>query len=454
MNTPSESSSANVPPPGPKGRRFQHALARLRDTPRFMERLYEQYGPIVSYEIPGRKYCVVFDPELIREVLNTRHTSFRRPSFLGQSPPYETATILTSEGDDHKRHRRLHQPSFGKKGMAAYAEIIVEEAARMRDAWRDGQTIAASREVNNLAVAVAVGAFFGRDMRVDPEVVYDVLQGMVWNLRVGLLPFAALMRALPLPINQRARRAWKIVDEVVYEVIRRARDGQDRTDLISLMACAQDEEGVYASFSDKEIKSEAYAMLIVGHETSSTAMAWSLEYIMRNPAVCDRIEQEVDEVVGGRGITLADYDKLVYTRAVFQETLRHAPPVYFVGREALDDCVIGDYLISKGSIMQPYFPLPQKNKAYFEHGDEFRPEPWLDDSTAARMRLAWFPFGYGPRICIAWQFAMMEGVFMMASIAQRWRLEAVSDKPAKVKATVVYTPKNGVPAIVRERPKR
>ena len=193
-------------------------------------------------------------------------------------------------------------------------------------------------------------------------------------------------------------------------------------------------------------------MLIVGHETSATAMAWALEFIMRHPEVRERIEREVDEVAGQRRLVQADFNKLIYTRATFNETLRHRPPVYFVGRQALDDCVAAGHRIPKGAIMQPYFPASHINRDYFSQGRKFDPEPWLDAGETVRMKNAWFPFGYGPRICLAWHFATTEAVFALASIAQRWRLEPAREEPAGVKASVVYTPEEGsIQAVVRKR---
>lgn len=438
-------------PPGPRGRRIRHLLARIRDFPGFLQSLHEDYGPIASYGLLARRFCAVFDADLIREILVTKRLSFAKTVAYKDIRPVRNPTLLTGDGADHQRRRKLVQPSFGKKGMDQYADIMLEKARLVEKRWRDGHPLDAASEVHQIAIAVAVACFFGRDMRVDPRAGKAVVDAMTWDFALGLLPCTGLLRRLPLPANLRARRAWQDMDEVIFEVIRRARDpSQDRVDLVSLLVTAEDEEGIERPFTDDEIRDEALILLMAGHETSATAMAWCLYYLMRNPEVRRELEREVDEIAGDRPLTAEDYSRLPYAKAVFNEALRIAPPIYFVGREALEDCEIGGYRIRKGTIVQPCIRVVHWNERHFRRPSEFRPERWLEQPPA-HPRHAFLPFGYGPRICIAWGFATMEAVLVMATIARRWRLEAVSNEPAEVDSKAVYACRGGLPAIPRRR---
>ena len=438
-------------PPGPRGRRIRNLVDRIRDFPGFLEGLHREYGAIASYSLPGRRFCAVFDPDLIREILVAKRPSFAKTVAYKDIRPVRNPTLLTGDGADHQRRRKLMQPSFGKKGMEEYAGIMLEKARRVQERWRDGHPLDAAAEVHQIAIAVAVACFFGRDMRVDPKVGKAVVDAMTWDFALGLLPCTNLLRRLPLPANLRAARAWRAMDEVIFEVIRRARDpSRKRVDLVSLLVTAEDEEGIEHPFTDDEIRDEALILLMAGHETSAAAMTWCLYYIMRHPEVRDAIEREVDEVACDRPLAPEDYGRLHYTRAVFNEALRIAPPIYFVGREALEDCEIGGYRIRKGTVAQPCIRVAHWNGRHFRRPAEFRPERWLEERPA-HPRHAFLPFGYGPRICIAWGFATMEAVLVMASIARRWRLEAVSSKPAEVDSKAVYACKGGLPATPRRR---
>lgn len=451
-DAPSRERSRPPPPPGPGGRRLRNVLARLRDFPRLLEGLHREYGDIVSYNLPGRRFVSVCHPELIRDVLVKQQRSFHKTVGYKDMRPMKNPTIASSDGPDHHRRRKLFQPSFGKRGMTAYSEIMVERTHAMRERWRDGQVIDGAAEMHELAMSVAITAFFGRDMEVDPKIGQATVDGCIWDFTLGFLPFTPLLRLLPLPGNLRAKRAWKAMDEVIYEVIRRARDrSQDRSDLISLLVRAEDEEGIDHAFTDDEVRDEGFVLLMVGHDTSSSAMTFCLDNLSRNPAVRERLETEVDEAVGTRRIEPGDFERLPYAAAVFQEVLRQSPPIYFLGREAIEDCVIGGYLIPRGTVVQTYFRPPHHNPDYFERPGDFNPERWCDHAAARRMRQACFPFGSGARMCIAWKFATMEGVFAMASIVQRWRIEAVSEGPTEVDSTGVYRVKAGLPIRVTER---
>ena len=439
-------------PPGPRGRRFRNALARLRDFPRVLDGLHGEYGDVVSYNLLNRRFVAVCDPALVREVLVTKQRSFHKTFAYKDMRPIRNLTITSSDGDAHRRRRKLFQPSFGKKGMAAYSEIMVEKTHAMRERWSNGEVIDGANEMHELAMSVAITAFFGRDMQVDPKIGQATVDGCIWDFTLRFLPFTPLLRVLPLPANLRARRAWKAMDEVIYEVIRRARDrSQDRSDLISLLVRAEDEEGIDRAFSDDEVRDEAFVLLMVGHDTSSSAMTFCLDYLTRNPAVRDRLEQEVDDVIGSRRIEPEDSGRLPYATAVFQEVLRQSPPLYFLGREAIEDCTIGGYFIPRGTIVQTYFRLPHHHPQYFECPAEFRPERWMNDAELRHMKQSYFPFGSGSRMCIAWNFATREAVYALASIVQRWRIEAVSLKPTQISSAGVYRVKAGLPVRVWER---
>ncbi len=439
-------------PPGPRGGRLWHLIARLRDFPGLLEELHDGYGDIVRYRVMNREFCAVADPGMIREILVTQRESFHKTAGYKNLRPFGNPTIVTADGAEHGRRRKLYQPSFGSRGMAAYSEIMLERASAMRESWRDGQTVDVAAEMRDLAMGIAVTAFFGRDMRVDPRIGTAVLDGILRDFVLGVLPFTGLLRALPLPGKRRAERAWGALDEIVHEAIRRARRaGGERADMISLLVNARDEEGVARPFTDDEVRDEAYTLLMTGHETSSSAMTWCLDHIMRHPHVRQRLEREVDEVVGRRPVAPDDYSRLPHARAVFNEALRHTPPIFFLGREAIEDCVVGGYRIRKGTIVQPCIRVVHHCPTHYPDPDAFDPGRWTDAESAKRAKPTYLPFGTGPRMCIAWGFATMEAVYTLANIVQRWRLEPVLGGSTPVSSTGVYRVAGALPAIVRER---
>ena len=436
-------------PPGPKGRGLRNLLARVRSTTDFMEGLHRQYGPVAGYRIGAKRFCLISDPALMEEILVTSRDRFHKGT--EQKAAMENACIITADGSDHQRRRKLIQPSFMPKAITKYAEQMVSEAFRRQSGWHDGETIDFDEQAREASLAIAAHTFFGDDIVVDTRLIKGSLAGYRWLVVVGLLPFGKRLRALPLPGVRSARRAIARLDEAIYEAIRRARDDNHRTDLISHLAGARDEDGVHAPYSEAELKDEAFAILVAGHETTAATLTWCIYHICRNPGARDRLEQEIDAVLGDRLPTFHDYDDLVYTKAIVDEALRLTPPAPYLGRTAVQDVVIGGYHIAKGTIVQPYIRMPMRQEKYFEDAHRFMPERWLQVPQPGRPRFAYAPFGGGARYCSGFRFAWMELVLSLAVFCRRWRFDLVSRQFPAVLDLIIYKCKHGLPVTLTRR---
>lgn len=441
------------PPPGLRGRRLANMRERLRDFPGFLERLNREFGEIASYQLPSMNCCAVFDADLIRETLVDKRQFFPKGEIFEISRKFITqSAVFTSDGEDHERRRGLVAPAFSGERLAAYAEIMVENASAMQAGWSPGETVDMAAETCRVVRRTAFGVFFGRDRQDDEEIGDRAVRGIKWDIALGFLPLASVLRRLPLPPNVRAVRACEALDEIVFEAIRRARGSSaDAADLTSVLVRAWDAEGLATPLADEEIRNEIYVLLLANFDPLAASLAWTIDHVSRQAAVRDRLEEEADRVLGDRPVTAADYERLPYTRAVFLEAGRLTPPNYFSDRVASEDCVLGDYAIKKGTVVQPCFGISHRQEKYWSQASEFRPERWLGGSAAACPAHAFLTFSHGPRDCLGRAFATMLGVFVLASIAQRWRLEPVSGKPPKADAKLVYIVKGEFPLTVRER---
>ena len=426
---------------------------RLQNFPEFLERLNREHGDIVSYQIPSMDCCAVFDADLIREVLVDKRSFFPKGEIFEVSRKFITQPgVFTSEGEDHRRRRKLVSQAFSEERLGAYSEIMVDNVLTLQETWRSGETVDVNAETYRLVRRIAFGVFFGRDRQDDEAIGDQVVSGIKWDIALGFLPFSALLRKLPLPGNIRAERACAALDEIIADAIRRARDSSEEArDLTSLLVHARDEEGVDSSFDEEEIRNEVYILLLANFDPMAASLAWSLDYISRNPDVRDRLEEEADAVLGDRPITASDYERLPYARAVFQEAGRLTPPNYFFDRITAEDCVLGDYLIKKGTVIQPCFHVCHRQEKHWPSAEEFRPERWLDGSQEGCPAHAFLMFSHGPRDCLGREFATMLGVYALASIAQRWRLDAVPGKPPKADGKLVYIVKGKFPLVAQER---
>ena len=430
-------------PPLVSGRRIRNLVARLRNTLGFFQGLRREFGGIVLYRILRLEFCLISDPELIEEVLYAKRSSFEKGLIYKRGLLLSGSTVVTADGEEHKRLRRIVQPYFHRKTLATYTSIMAERAVALRESWRDGERLDIVHEARKHTLSVSQEIFFGNTVRIGAETVPSVVKLAMIDAGLAIFPSRSL-RLLILNSCRRLQQAYAGIAEQVRELSESARtDGGHRTDLVAHLARATDEDGEFA-LNEKDVLDSVIEMILASFLTSTATLAWTTYHLALNPSVRERLEQEVDEVLDGRTPTLEDYDRLSYTRAAIAEALRLAPPVYFIGRRVVSDCTIGGYFIPANTYVQLFFFENQRDERYFPQAEQFRPERWLEDQPP-RPRCSYMPFGSGTRDCAGEGFAQVNLAFSVASIAQRWRLDLVSEEIPKFNTLMGYSPRNGIP---------
>jgi cytochrome P450 len=272
---------------------------------------------------------------------------------------------------------------------------------------------------------------------------------------------------LPTSGNRKHKQAMRVLDGAVYGTIGarrgphpstasrpsdRRESAQDAAldDLLALLMRAVDEQ-TGERMSDQQLRDESMTMLIAGHETVASALAWTWDLLARNPEAEARLHEELGRVLGGRPPTVEDLPRLRYTEMVFQEAMRLYPPAWIISRKADEEDEIGGYLIPKGQLVvtSPY--VTQRMPDLWPEPDVFRPERFTNEESAGRHRYAYYPFGGGPRLCIGIGFAMTEAVLIIATAAQRFAVRNISDKPVAVEPGVTLRPKHGLAMRIERR---
>ncbi len=263
--------------------------------------------------------------------------------------------------------------------------------------------------------------------------------------------FHSLLPAwLPTPNNIRIWRALGRLRALVDGFIRQGRARKEPgEDLLSRLILAQDENGT--QMTDRQLRDEAMTLYLAGHETTATTLSWTWYLLATHPHVEERLVAEWATVLGGRAPTVEDLPRLTWTENVIIEALRLYPPVYLIGREALKDQPLGDYVIRRGTTVFLSQWVMHRDSRYYESPLEFRPERWADGLARRLPKYAYFPFGGGPRVCIGNNFAMMEAVLLLASIGQRYRFTLEPEPPVDFTVGITLLPKYGIPAVLRRR---
>jgi cytochrome P450 len=429
-----------------RGARIVNTLRRLRGDPlSFVSRMSEEPGDVVHYELFGRNVFLAKHPDLIRDVLVTNQHDYAKGEGLRWAKRFLGEGLLTSEGEFHTRQRRLAQPAFHRQRIGAYAEVITDYATRSRDRLREGEPFDMHQEMMALTLAVAGKTMCDADVESEAAVIGQALTDVISLFPRFVLPFASLLHRLPLPSTRRFERARGRLDAVVYRMIEdRRRSGQDRGDLLSMLLLARDEEGDGGHMSDLQLRDEVMTLFLAGHETTANALSWTWYLLARNPAVEARFHEEVDTVLGDRRPAFEDLPRLRYAEMVLAESMRLYPPAWGLGRRSLRDQVLGGMSIPAESLvlMSPY--LVQRDPRFYPDPLRFDPQRFTPEAKAARPKFAYFPFGGGARQCIGEPFAWMEGVLILAALAQRWRFRLEAEEPVEPQALITLRPRHGV----------
>jgi cytochrome P450 len=429
-------------PPGPRNWLPGGHLRALQYHPLpFLGRLTREYGDASRFKVGPQPVFFFAHPEQVRDVLVVRNASFIKGLALQRTKVVLGEGLLTSEGELHKRQRRLAQPAFHRERIHRYGEVMVEKALRERESWQDGQELDVAHEMMRLTLAVVAQTLFDADVENEADDIGNALSELILMFPLLVHPLAPLLMRFPLlPQVRRFRRAMQRLDRTIYSIIEeRRRANADRGDLLSMLMLATDVEGDGGGMSDLQLRDETMTIFLAGHETTANALAWTWYLLARNPEVGRELHRELDTVLAGRTPSPSDYPKLPYTEMVLAESMRLRPPAWGVGRYATEDVRIGEWDVPKNGLVLVSQWVTHRDPRFWPDPERFDPLRFTPDAKAARPRMTYFPFGAGPRICIGESFAWMEGVLLLATIAQRWKFERGAD--VEPQALITLRPK-------------
>lgn len=417
----------------------------------FLTRCAREYGDVVKMRLGTRLAYLLNHPDYLEYVFVTNHRNFIKHTFFWRHVPAIFGQgLLTSEGDFWLRQRRLAQPAFHRKRVAAYGDVMVRYTERMLDAWRHGETRDVHEEMMGLTLKIVAKVLFDADVDAEVAEVGRAFDAATKEIAVRFRRPFRIPDAIPLPGNLRYRTAVRRLDRLVYRIIASRREkALDGDDLLSTLLLARDEDG--RGMSAKQLRDEAITLLLAGHETTALTLSWTWYLLSQHAAVERRVVEEIERVAGSRSPAAADHVRLRYTEAVVQEAMRLYPPAYVIGREAVRECQIGGYHVPAGTtlFMSPW--VLHRDPRYFDDPNTFNPDRWVDGLAERLPRHVYHPFGGGPRLCIGKAFAMVESVLLLATIARRFRLTWLDTHPVTPFPTITLRPAGGVWVRLTER---
>ncbi len=465
--TAGESAKGSVPsaarriprPPGPNSAAFIAAMLSGRVAPHGMfTRVAREHGRIAHIRLPNEHLYVLSHPDLVRSVFVTHGRSTMKGRGIQQMRPLLGDGLLTSEGELHRRQRRLVQPAFHRQRIAGYADTMVAAALERGQSWQDGDRVDLAAEMSSLALDIVGRTLFGTDLSDAASEVADALTALLNNFQRRMTGGAdGLLDRLPTRANARRQQALETLDAIIVRLIAAHRDQPETpTDnVLSMLLSARDEEGDGTGMSDRQVRDEVMTLVLAGHETTANALTWAWFLIGRHAEVAERLHAEVDMLQARP--TLDSVRALPWTHAVVAETLRLYPPAWTIGRRTTEDLEVDGWTLPAGSLTLASQWVLHRDPRWWGDGDSFRPDRWLDadgafDETApGQPKGAWFPFGLGARVCIGESFAWTEAVLVLATLARSWAPIIMADREPAVRPAVTLRPRDGMRAVLRQR---
>ncbi len=440
------------PAPGPSNGPLSLNLFRFRREPlSFLQKLAKQYGDVATFRMGGQHMYLVNHPDFIRDVLVTHNSNFIKGRALERAKRLLGQGLLTSEGDLHRRQRRLVQPAFHRQRIASYGTVMVEHASRLSNQWKDGATFDMSHEMTRLTLSIVAKTLFDAEVESEADEIGEAMTCIMQMFNLLMYPFAELLERLPLPQIRRYHRMRARLDATVYRFIEeRRRSGEDRGDLLSMLLMAQDDEDGTGGMSDSQVRDEALTLFLAGHETTANALSWTWYLLSLHPKVEEKLHAELKSTLDGRLPTFEDIPRLPYTEMVVAESIRLYPPAWAIGRRALSDYRLGEYVVPANAIVliSPY--VTHRDARYFPDPLRFDPERWTPEARESRHPYSYIPFGGGTRRCIGEGFAWTEGILILATLASRWRARLAEGSKVEPKALITLRPKFGIRMTIEE----
>jgi cytochrome P450 len=428
-------------PPGPRLPRFLQTVGFLLGGARFLEACRRRYGDVVTFStLFDSSFVMVFDPALVKQVfqgpaqqLHAGEANALLGPILGQR------SVLLLDDEEHLRHRRLMLPSFHGPRIQAYAQLMQVAADEEIDSWPVGEPFGLLASMQSLTLKVIIQAVFGYEPGAAADELARRLRSMVEPVSRprGLLLLTMLARRRQdqaPPSFEAARRA---VDEVLLQEIGRRRseaDLESRTDVFSALLLAQDEDG--RRLSDAEVRDELLTLLLAGHETTATGLAWTFDLLLHEPAV----------------LQLASQGDPEYLDAVVKESLRLRPVIPGVGRVVRrEPFALNGYVIPEGVEINPSIRVIHRRGDLYPQPGAFRPERFL--AAEPPDTYTWVPFGGGVRRCLGASFALLEMRTVVARVLERAQLRSASaELEQAVFRGITLAPRNGVQVIQDQPP--
>jgi cytochrome P450 len=413
----------------------EESLERLRD-------YFARFGDVYRVFAPARGVYnyIINNPEDIKRVLLSNHRNYTKGEGMDRVKILLGNGIMTSEGDFWRRQRRMMQPSFHRRVIDQFAQLISEVNGKYAERWAmaaaRSEPVNISSDSSELTLEIVLRSIFGTDL--------ERLEQMM-----GVNPFEVVAKQSnrDLKFAFQFRSLARLVGELIQ---RRRREAAEHFDFLGMLMLTRDRE-TDQPMSDKEMIDEVLTLIVAGHETTAAALTWTWYLVGTHPQAAEALQAEADASSDAGSLSLDAAEALSFTHQVLQEALRLYPPGWLLSRRAIEADELGGFHIAPRTdvFISPY--MLHRHPQFWSEPEEFRPERFAGADAEERHRFAYIPFAVGPRHCIGENLAMFEMLVHMRTMTRRFRLTRATDEPIEFEAQINLRPRSNLMMTVSPR---
>jgi len=446
------------------------ALRYQKDPFGFFVWMRENYGDISRDASSGFPLIQIYSPEAIEQVLVRNAKNYHKDRILKSWDLVFGEGLLVTEGDHWKRDRRVIQPAFSRARLAEYEGLMQRHAERVSGSvkWGSGQSLNVLEEMTELTLRIALDSLFGeeanaevakQDMRDVSKALKDLADWFEFSSG-AFMALTLLLPRFPFPGKIRYERAVTRLDSILNRIIERKRQefqksGAASKDLLGALISASDlEAGQATVFTDRQVRDHALTFFLAGHETTSLALTYILRLLALHPDVQNQLRAALQECVSSKGATgetanaqrLSQLEQCELLDQVIDEAMRLFPPAAVTAREAVGDDLISGYRVPAGTtVVIPTWAIHRDPRYFGQDVEVFRPGRWTPEFRKALPRAVYLPFGFGPRMCIGFAFAIQEMKLILAELLLKHEFSVTSgEQTLRLQSSVTMRPRDPV----------
>ncbi|MEP4094164.1 cytochrome P450 [Reichenbachiella sp.] len=401
----------------------------------YMKEATEKYGSPVDLNLPIGKFALISDPNHAQHVLANNHENYTKSNGYKQVALVLGNGLLTAEGDDWHKNRKILQPSFHKAELRKLLPAVWQTGAQYLENLHDKESVRIDTEMNGLTLTILLNSLiYSSDEAILAKMSEHITFGQEFIVNRIRNPIK-----WPLWIPSKKNRRYHTMMEDSHNLIQRTIDERSSPnvnevkDLLSVLLKNFDSNKEFA-----QIRDEILTFLVAGHETSSLGMTWTLHLLAHHPEIQDRLHQEVQNLDKLEKLDVMNFTNLKFTSQVVKESMRMYPPVWNIVRKSRAEDKIGNFEIEKGyQLMTSIYEL-HHHPSYWDHPNVFNPDRF--EGYNLKHKFQYLPFGGGPRFCIGNNFAMFEMILLLVQFVKKFEIKPLSPRTIEFNPLLTLRP--------------